>query len=166
MQVGRPTAVGLRVSRSTAHINIGGPYMSDRYLPISVRRLRHARTDGAPKFHRSPSDSFFIVQEGSRYGDICPVHVPVLLSRTSPPRLPTSSVIRPRGCHFIAPVDRSLTATSPDDVLLTSSNPVPHDDVMLTSSKKRANKTKKPYFRHFLPILAFFWEKRCSAVCM
>ena len=128
--------------------------MYDRYLPIYFRRLRHARTDGTPKFHRSPSDNFFVVQEGSRYGDICPVHVPVLLSRTSPPRLPNSSVIHPRGRHFIAPVDRSLTATSPDDVLLTSSNPGPHADVI----QKARQITIKPYFTIFCEF-HYFSEK-------
>jgi hypothetical protein len=51
--------------------------------------------------------------------------------------------------HLTAPVDLPLTATSPDDVMLTSPNPGPHDDVMLTSSTKRAKKGKKPYFCEF-----------------
>ena len=116
--------------------------MSDRYLPISVRRLRQA---GVTRGHLSlpnrigaTSDNSFTVQGRFRYCNTCLAHVLALLSRVSPPRLPASSVIRPRGRHFIAPVDRSLTAMSPDDVLLTSSDPVPHADVMLTSSKKRA----------------------------
>jgi hypothetical protein len=49
-----------------------------------------------------------------------------------------------------------LTATSPDDVMMTSPNPGPLDDVMLTSSKEHANKAKKPYFRYFSQIRHIF----------
>jgi hypothetical protein len=56
-------------------------------------------------------------------------------------------------------VDRSQAATSPDDVLLTSSNPDPHADVMLTSLKKRANKAKRPYFTVFSRFLLFSVKK-------
>ena len=127
--------------------------MYDRYLPISVRRLRQASiTRGQlslPDCIGASPDNSFIVQGRFRYCDTCPTHVLALLPCTSPPHPLTSSLSRPPGRHLIAPVDLPLTATSPGDVMMTSSNPGPLDDVMLTSSKKRANKTKKPYFRHF-----------------
>jgi hypothetical protein len=170
VQLARPTAVGSSASRSTAHMNIGAPYVSDRYLPISVRRLRQASiTRGQlslPDCIGASSDNSFTVQGLFRYCDTCPAHVLALLPCTSPPHPLTSSLIRPPGRHLIAPVDLSLTATSPGDVMMTSSNPGPLDDVMLTSSKKRANKTKKPYFRRFFAIFSYFQKKYCSAVCM
>ena len=107
----------------------------------------------------APSDRFLAVQEGARYGDTCPSHIPSLLLPTSLPQLRTPSPIRRPGRHLIIPVDRSHAATSPDDVLLTSSNPDPHADVMLTSFKKSANKAKRPYFYSFSRFLLFSVKK-------
>ena len=121
-------------------------YLSDAY----VTRGQMSR----PSSIGAPYDRFLAVQEGARYGDTCPSHVPVLLSYTSFPRSPTSSLIRPPGRHLIVPVDRSQAATSPDDVLLTSSHPDPLADVMLTSLKKRANKPKS----HILTIFRVFYH--------
>ena len=150
--------------RSTAPINIGRPPTSDRYLLISVRRLRHAGTGVAAKLRRSP-----LWQIPCRVGGgpiwrhlslPCPRPAVAHVIATTAHLVP----IRPPGRHLIAPVDRSQAATSPDDVLLTSSIPDPHADVMLTSFQKRANKAKRPYFYGFSRFFLLFSVKKTSVL--
>ena len=61
------------------------------------------------------------------------------------------------------PVDHSQAATSPDDVMLTSSNPL--DDVMLTSSKFSRQSQKVHIFTK-IRVFSHFYQKNYSALCM
>ena len=139
--------------------------MTERYLPTSVFGGRHPAAT-CPHHHASevqPMDTA-PVQRAVRYETIAGF-------RISSSRLPTSSPHQQRvsapspmyalplvhlPCHDTATVYQPDSATSPDDVSMTSSDLDPTNEVMLTSSQKGA-KLLKIYIMAKNRVFTFFF---------
>jgi hypothetical protein len=107
----------------------------------------------------APSDRFPSVSKAMRYDTAVVSGFPPIRLPTSAPRhcLRHRHVCNPRPplLHLSATSPPPWTTHKPPCHLMTSSDPDPPDDVMLTSSEKGANVPKNPYFIDFSRFLHF-----------
>ena len=83
-------------------------------------------------------------------------HVSAPSPRYAAPSTPLALPLVHLSCHVTATVYQPDSATSPDDVSMTSSDLDPTNDVMLTSARIRAKSTKRSILAKnscFLPFL-------------